>query len=134
MTFNPPNITALYAAVLGLLAAFLTVRVIVTRVRLKIDAGDGGNPVMQQAIRAHANLTEHVPIALILIALAEAGGARPLIIHGLGAMLVVARVASAWGLSHTLSLEGAGRKTGAGLTVLLITVASLLILARSVGL
>jgi uncharacterized protein len=134
MTPNLPNVTALYAAVLGLLAAFLTVRVIVTRVRLKVDAGDGGNPTMQQAIRAHANLTEHVPIALILIALAEAGGARPLAIHVLGAALVVARVASAWGLSHTLSLNGAGRKMGAGLTVLLITAASLLILARSAGL
>ena len=49
----------------------------------------------------------------------------------LGALLVIARLASAWGLSH--SLEGStGRQAGAGLTQLVTIVASLLILYRAV--
>jgi uncharacterized membrane protein YecN with MAPEG domain len=36
----PPMITAIYATVLGIVAAALTINVIVTRVRTRVDAGD----------------------------------------------------------------------------------------------
>jgi uncharacterized membrane protein YecN with MAPEG domain len=127
---NTPMVSAVYAAVLGLLAATLTVRVIVNRVRFKVDTGDGGKPALAQAIRAHANFAEHTPFALLLIALAEAGGAHPGMIHGLGAALVVARLASAAGLSRSLGVT-AGRQSGAGLTIVIIVATSLLILYRS---
>jgi uncharacterized protein len=127
---NLPMISAAYAAVLGLLAAFLTVRVIVNRVRLKVETGDGGKPALAQAIRAHANFAEHAPFALLLIALAESAGAQPGLIHGLGVALVVARLASAIGLSRSLG-PTAPRQAGAGLTILIVTATSLLILYRS---
>ena len=66
MTPILPTISALCAALLGLLAALLVVRVIVNRVRLKINAGDGGHAALAQAIRAHSNLSEHVPLAVLL--------------------------------------------------------------------
>jgi uncharacterized membrane protein YecN with MAPEG domain len=53
--------TGLYAALLGLLGAALTVNVIVNRVRSGIDAGDGGVATLAQAIRAHANFVEQGP-------------------------------------------------------------------------
>ncbi|MEO8145316.1 MAG: MAPEG family protein [Betaproteobacteria bacterium] len=127
---NLPMISAAYAAVLGLLAAVLTVRVILNRVHFKVDTGDGGKPALAQAIRAHANFAEHAPFALLLIALAESAGAQPGLVHGLGVALIVARLASAIGLSRSLG-PTAPRQAGAGLRVLIVTATSLLILYRS---
>ena len=126
-----PTISATVAALIGLLAALLAVRVITLRVRFKVNAGDGGHAPLAQAIRAHANLVEHVPLALIVLAFAEASVAWRWLIMILGVALLVARLASAWGLSH--SLEGStGRQAGAGLTILVIVISSLLILYRAV--
>jgi len=129
MTPTLPLVAAGYAALLGLLAALLTVRVIVNRVKLRIDSGDGGNAAMAQAIRAHANAAEQVPLALLLLICAEAAGTPPPAIHALGGALLLARLASAWGLSRSLG-PTSPRQAGAGLTVLVIVAASLLIVWR----
>ena len=86
-----PIITALYGAIIGLLAVVLTVNVIRNRVGLKINDGDGGSAPMRMAIRAHANLAQHAPLALLLIGFAETMGTSKIIIHVLGAVLVLAR-------------------------------------------
>ena len=130
MTLTLPIVTAACAALIGLLAAFLTVRVILNRVRFNVDTGDAGHPALAQAIRAHGNLTEHAPLALLLIGFAEALNAPLVAIYALGGVLVLARLASAWGLSHSLELAASSRKSGAGLTVLVIVVSSLLVLYR----
>lgn len=127
MTSMLPVVTAVYAAMFGLFAAFLTVRVIMNRVKSGVTAGDGGKAELSQAIRAHANFAEHVPLALLLIAFAEAAGAPVLAIHGLGGLLLIARLANAWGLSHSLG-PTTGRQAGAGMTVFVTLIASLLIL------
>ena len=69
-----PFHAAIYAALLGILAAVLTVNVIINRVRAKVDVGDGGVASLPQAIRAQANFVEHTPLALILVGLVEALG------------------------------------------------------------
>ena len=127
-----PTITATVAALIGLLAVLLAARVIVFRVRFKVNAGDGGHAPLAQAIRAHANLVEHAPLALIVLAFAEVSvpGWRWLIMI-LGALLLIARLASAWGLSHSLG-GSPGRQAGAGLTQLVTVIASLLVLYRAV--
>jgi len=126
-----PTISATVAALIGLLAVFLAVRVITLRVRFKVNAGDGGHAELGQAIRAHANLVEHAPLALIVLAFAEASIAWRWLILILGVALLIARLASAWGLSH--SLDGStGRQAGAGLTILVTVIASLLVLYRAV--
>ena len=127
MALQLPVFSAACAAILGLLAAFLTVRVILGRVRFKVDVGDGGHPELAQAIRAHGNLAEHAPIALLLIGFAEALQAPMMAIYGLGGAFVLARLASAWGLSNGLGLS-MGRQSGAGLTVLVTVLTSLLVL------
>ncbi|VTU26384.1 Inner membrane protein YecN [Variovorax sp. SRS16] len=129
MTVAMPSISALYAALLGLFAAVLTVRVILNRVKTGIQAADGGNARLGQAIRAHANFAEQVPLALLLIVLAELAGTPGGIVHALGAALVVARLANAWGLSRSLG-PTMPRQAGAGLTVLVVAAASLLLLYR----
>lgn len=127
-----PHITGVYAAVIGLLAVYLTVNVIRFRVSLKVGAGDGGHPELAQAIRAHANLTEHAPLALILIGSAEALGANSKLIYVLGALLLIGRLASAWGLSQS-SGTTQGRQIGLALTVIAMLVASLTVLAKIAG-
>ena len=124
-----PTVAAAVTALLGLLAAFLALQVIRQRVRLGVNAGDGGHAPLAQAIRAHSNLVEHAPLVLLLLALAEAGGAYRWLIVGLGAALLVARLASAWGLSHSLGPSSA-RQMGAGLTLLITVIAALLLLYR----
>ena len=133
MAFNPPVITAAYAALVGLLAAFLTVRVIIFRGRFNVDAGDGGQPVLAQSIRAHGNMAEQAPIALLLIGFAEMLQAPAFAIIGLGAVMLLARLASVWGLSHSLHIESTARKSGAGLKVLVVVATALLVLYRLVA-
>lgn len=128
MTAIFPFITAAYAGVFGLMAAVLAINVIVNRGRTNVLSADGGGvPQLMQAIRAHGNFTEYVPLALILIGLVEAFGYRAGVVHGLAGVLLVARVLSGWGLatSQTLSF---GRQYGAGLTLLVTIIASVMIL------
>lgn len=133
MTFTPPLVTAACAAIVGLLAAFLTVRVIIRRGRFKVDTGDAGRAELAQSIRAHGNLTEHAPIALLLIGFAEILQAPTLAVIGLGGVMLLGRLASAWGLSRSLHIESKARQSGAGMTVLVLVVASLLVLYRLMG-
>lgn len=132
MTMMLPANTILLAAVLGLLGAWLTIQVILARGRSKVAAGDGGNAGLAQAIRAHGNFTEQVPMALLLIGGVELLGYAPAYLYALGAALIVARLFSAFGLSASLE-DRLPRRIGAGLTITVVIVAAALILLRSGG-
>jgi uncharacterized membrane protein YecN with MAPEG domain len=125
-------IVALYAGILGLLAAALTLNVILNRVRSGVESGDGGVASLAQALRAHGNFVEQAPIALILIACAEAGGARPLVVNILGVALLVARFASAWALNKTIR-QSPLRQFSGGLSDLLLIAASIVVLLAAAG-
>ena len=94
-------ITAIYAALIALLFVVLSFRVTNVRRAEKISLGSGGNPAFEQRIRAHANCAEYAPLALILIGLLESLHAPAAALHTLGATLVFARTAHAYGLSQT---------------------------------
>ena len=100
MTHVFPYYTAIYAAVLGLLAALLTVNVIVNRVRAKVDFADGGVAALGQAIRAHANFAEHTPLGLLLIGLVEAFGYPALAVNGLGIVFLARPPVERLGAEH----------------------------------
>jgi len=118
-------VTPLYAGLLGLLLIVLAFNISRYRVGLKISFGDGDHPALKRAIRAHANLTENAPMALILLLAVEAQGFSAATVHALGATLVIGRVLHAFGLSRN---EGAsaGRAAGILLTWAMILVASAL--------
>ena len=120
------QISPILAAFMALLGAVLTIRVIMSRVKLDITAGDGGNAVMRQAIRAHGNFAEQVPLALILFALAEMNGAPRMALYGLAGLLVIGRLASAMGLSGSTGIS-TGRQAGAGMTIIYMVGTALLI-------
>jgi uncharacterized membrane protein YecN with MAPEG domain len=122
-----PMVTALYAAILGLLGAALTVNVIINRVNSRVDVGDGGVAKLGQAIRAQANFVEQAPLALIVIALAEAAGARALVVQILGIALLASRLASAYALNRSLG-QSPLRQFGGGTSVLILAAASVVLL------
>ena len=97
----PVPITALYAGVLALLLVVLALRVVRLRWKFRVGLGDGGEKAMIRAIRIHGNATEHVPIALLLLLMAELNHAGPTLLHACGAVLVVARVLHAVGLGKS---------------------------------
>ncbi|MEO8675170.1 MAG: MAPEG family protein [Casimicrobiaceae bacterium] len=121
MTNNPAPVTALYAALCAFIILVLALRIMVMRWQTKTGIGDGGNSRLTRAIRVHGNAIEYVPIALILMLVAELGGARPALLHGCGVVLVVARVAHAMGLLRTPGLS-IGRGIGVTGTVGVIAV------------
>lgn len=82
-------ITALCAAILGVLNVMLSLKVVGIRRKEKISVGDGGNESLLRAMRAQANLLEYAPMGLILLGCAELNGA-PRLILGLVAIAFVA--------------------------------------------
>ena len=107
----PVPVTALYAGLLALLLVVLTLRVVRLRWKFRVGLGDGGERAMTRAIRVHGNATEHVPVALLLLLVAELNHAGPALLHGCGAVLVVARLLHAVGLGKS---AGASWQRAAG--------------------
>jgi len=90
--------TTLWAALLAPVCLWLSLRVIGERRRAGVAIGAGDDPVLERAIRAQGNFAEYVPFALVLLALAEAGGTPGWVIHPLGAALLAGRIAHGWGI------------------------------------
>lgn len=88
----PLPITAFYAGILALLLLWLAFGVVGIRRAKSVSLGDGGDPLLGRRIRGHANATETIPIALILLGLSETMGTPVLLLHAFGIMLVVGRV------------------------------------------
>ena len=123
-------ITAFYAGLLALVFLGLTLQVARARGRSKVSFGTGGDRMLERAVRAHANYSEFVPLALVLLALAEGLGLSGWALHLLGLVLVAARIAHGIGISREPDIA-ALRGLGAGLTLLVILLAgaALLVLA-----
>jgi hypothetical protein len=122
MEYHPPFITALFAGLNGLLALGLAINVSRHRARLRIGIGDGGNPEMLQAIRLHANNTEYLALALVLLAVDEILGAPALALYVMGALLLLGRLLHAFGLGRSTGTS-TGRAVGVTLTWLVILIA-----------
>ena len=117
-------ITALYAAICGLLLVFMGIRVSLTRGKEKVDLGDGGKDAMLRAIRIHGNAAEYIPISLILLFFLEMQGSAHWFLHVCGITLVVSRLLHMQGLMQSAALTP-GRLVGTGLGWALIVVMSL---------
>jgi len=126
----PVPITGLYAGLQAIIAFALTYRVGQLRGKEKVSIGDGGKPNLLLAIRQHGNWSEHVPFALLLMALLELNGAGAALLHGLGIALLVSRVAHPLGLKiETLSTPA--RIVGAGVTGLATMVAAVALIVKA---
>jgi uncharacterized membrane protein YecN with MAPEG domain len=98
MAIDTPSI--FYAAVLGLLLIALSAQVVLARRRYRVRLGAGSEEGMQQAMRVQANFAEYVPLAVLLLVLAELNRLPTVAVHVAGSLLVVSRLLHAWGLSR----------------------------------
>jgi uncharacterized membrane protein YecN with MAPEG domain len=121
----PLPITALYAAILGLIILALGINVTVHRVKLKVSLGDGGNPEMLRMIRLHGNAIEYVPLALLLMLAYELNGGWHSALHIIGIALIAGRLIQTLAMWST-EVAGAGRGIGQSLNWLSIGVLALL--------
>ncbi len=96
-----PTITAGYLAVLALIYAALAINVIRLRAGGRMPFGDGGDARLRNAIRAHGNFAEYVPIVALMVALLEMSGASPFRVHLWMAGLLLSRLLHPLGLAAT---------------------------------
>ena len=120
-------ITALFAGLLALLFVGLAVRVIGARRGARVSIGDGGDKTLTRRVRVHGNFAEYVPMALVLMGLAESMGAWKPTLWLTGAALLIGRLLHAYGVSQ-INETLAFRITGTALTFTAILLAGVLCL------
>lgn len=105
----------LFVAINVLIVTLLAFNVSRVRLREQVSLGDGGNPALRKAIRAHANGVEHVAMfGLVVLALELTAGPA-----GLTGTLVAVFILGR--LLHPVGMLGPtwqARRLGAGLTFL----------------
>ena len=119
------HITALYAGLTGLLFLACVIQVVRQRIRAGVGIGDGGDERLMRSIRVHGNLTEYAPIVLVLMLIYELNGGVPWVLHALGAVFFLSRVAHAQGLSGSAG-RSPGRAAGTAGTWAVLLVLALL--------
>ncbi len=97
MTFE---ITTLYIAVLATYAIALGAVVSIHRAKSGISILHGDDIALAEKIRRHANFTENVPLALLVMAAAEAMGLGATWLHGAGLLLLAGRLVHPLGIQH----------------------------------
>lgn len=118
------------AGLLGLLAVALTVSVGRLRTQKKIYLGDGGDPEMLAAIRAHGNFMEYVPFCLLLIYVVS-DFYTFWYVAVLSLVLLLSRVLHAGGLLGFIPL---GRTLGAAGTTLILAITSAMLIMSGINL
>ena len=129
----PPVITALYGALNALFNIFLANQVSRMRKKHGVSIGQGEHPEMLVAIRVHSNNAEFVPLAIVLLLVAELCGGSKMLLHIAGGGLLLARVAHYIGMPR--KAPNLFRFAGVGLTWLAIvgTAGYLLYLRTTIG-
>ena len=123
---------SLWAGLLVLWLVLLSWGVVGQRRRLKVAFGDGGHVSLTAAGRAFGNASEYIPAGLIALVLLALTGATPLLIHALGATLLVGRVIHAAGLLFQKG-PSLGRILGMVLTYAVLLFAAGLLIGRALG-
>jgi uncharacterized protein len=121
------RITGLYAAIAALMIVFFAVRVTLRRRTLKVGIGNGGDAILAQRVRVHANAAEYLPIALLLLLILELNQTQPLLLHVFGCLLILGRLFHAYGLSTSAGVTP-GRGIGIALTWGTMAVMALLLI------
>jgi len=116
------HITLLYAGLLGLLLVVLSFNMMKCWVHTT-GLGQQSDLDLRRAEALLSSFTDYVPIILLLMGLIESRGAPDIVLHGLGGVLVIARLLHAFGSNRVAGAAGL-RFLGAQLTYLVLTVAS----------
>ena len=92
---------ALWVGLHLILLLVLSVLVVRQRRSHRVELGDADIPQLRHAVRAFGNASEYVPAGLVALAVLAIAGASPLVIHAVGLVLFVGRLAHAIGLSRS---------------------------------
>ena len=92
-------VTSITASILAIWFIILSARVIRYRGTAKVTLGDGGNEPLTRRIRAQANFSEYVPVALILLFIAEAQGYQTWALSVIAGLLVFGRLIHGYAFS-----------------------------------
>lgn len=107
---------SIYAGVNILLLFLLAFGVVRARQKHKVSIGDGGNPAVLQAMRAHGNATEYIPVAVVGLGLMAILDPVPVLwVQALGGVFTLGRILHAIGLSGSSGVSF-GRMAGMVLT------------------
>jgi hypothetical protein len=120
-------ITALYAGLLALIVIVLGFQVGRARLAKGISILHGNDLELATVIRRHANFTESVPLALLLMVIVELNGGAPGLLHGVGLVLLIGRIIHPLGLKHDQlrnPLRGIG-SLATSLSILILAVTAL---------
>jgi uncharacterized membrane protein YecN with MAPEG domain len=115
--------TGWYAALATAMYAGLSLHTVALRRHLRVSLGDAGHEALQRAVRIHANFAEYVPLALLLILMAELCDAPTWLLHAMGGTLLIARCLHAYGLSSQ-RIKAPFRPAGLTLTLTVMLTAS----------
>ena len=121
-------ITPAYTSIFALVFVVLSFRTLLLRRKLGIAIGNGNEPSLTRAARAHSNFAEYVPISLILIYFREIQMGSDLWIHVLCILLLIGRIIHAIGVSN-VNENYRYRVAGMALTFFVIISTSLRLLA-----
>lgn len=98
-------VTAFVAAICAIMLLITGIDTVRQRIRLKAAFGDAGDAKLISASRSHANLAEHAPIVILMLACLELANAHHMALMAIGALFLVGRVAHIVGL-YTPSAPG----------------------------
>jgi len=118
-------VTAVFACILTLLILMLAYRVVIYRRRYRVGYGEGNKEHLKQAISAHSNAVENIPLAILLMALLEYIEVPVILLAILATLFVMARFVHAYGLSHSIGVSF-GRTYGTMLSWFLIGLMAIL--------
>ena len=104
-------VTSIIAALAALLYIALAMRVIGVRRSDKVSLGDAANKTLETRIRQHGNFNEYVPLALILMAIAELQNAPRLLLIVLALAILGGRLAHVYGLENMHNAVGRKLRT-----------------------
>ena len=107
-------VTPITTAFLALFIIPLAVKIIKLRWKHRVSLYDGGHKDLAQAVRAHGNFLEYVPICLLLLAFSEVNQAPVWSLSILATILLLSRLFHAHGM---LKINFKSRKIGMYLTL-----------------
>jgi len=117
-------ITGLYAAILALLYARISLKVIGARRQNRISLGAGPQGEISAIVSAHANFAAYVPLLLLLTYFLEVGGRMsPYVLHLIAAAYTVGRIL------HYLAFRGPEMKFRLRVAGMQLTLWPLIVLA-----
>jgi uncharacterized protein len=118
-----------YAAIFAFIYLALSAQVIRARRQAKTAIGTRGDVRLARKIRVHANFSEYVPFALLLLSFVEMQGGPAWLIHLLCLVFLAGRAIHAYGVSQ-MHEDYRLRSTGMAITFGVIAVTALVLVAH----